>query len=397
MNALYIDFTHSIPRKKAKVHGGGNFTKQVLIDLEDYLSLKESKDMDVNLICPKEYSPQNDVENKIFNSKYYKRLYTDCLLDEISYKPNSTLFLPLLGVKEFPLLKSIKRNNPKLRLILTVHGLRLLDLPPDNYDRAYLVTAHDEFLYWIKDRILLGLRKEIYKNYVRNYIPWCDVVLTDSNYSLSRIYELSKVKKNILMTLDATVDEKEQIRELSDSNYMLFVSGNRSEKNLARTLVAYKHYIETKPTIQSMLITGVSSEIEEKIIRFCDIRDLVQMNKITFKGYVSHEELQKLYKNAAYLVYTSKSEGYGLPALEAAYHGCLTMAAIGTSIPEVLGNGAFYVSPYSEESIVDGMLWMDKKENRRELLKRMNIIIESVQERIRISNDILYHLLFEEE
>lgn len=397
MKHLYIDFTHSIPMKRAKVHGGGNFTKQMLLDMEAYILRKSNIDTNIILIWPKDYRPQNEVEERIYNSKVFSVLQTDSALDDINYQTRSTLYLPLLGVKEFPLIKTLKSKNPGIRLILTVHGLRLLDLFPDNYDKAYLVTGRDKITYWGKERALLGLRKSIYKKNVKTYLPYCDAISTDSNYSLSRIFELSKVEKILSMTLDATVDEKTRVETPISSDYMLFVSGSRFEKNLARTLVAYKQYLEEDPGIQKMIITGVNPDIAQAIISFTGIEDLVEREKVIFKGYVSLNELQDLYKNAAYLVYTSKSEGYGLPALEAAYHGCLTLAAVGTSIPEVLGNGAYYVSPYSEESIAEGMHWMDRWENRKELLQRMNSMVDGIQDRIRISNDCLYRMLLEEE
>jgi glycosyltransferase involved in cell wall biosynthesis len=62
-------------------------------------------------------------------------------------------------------------------------------------------------------------------------------------------------------------------------------------------------------------------------------------------GYVSDAELGHLYKNAAWFVFPSTYEGFGLPAIEAMGNGCPVLATRAASIPEVCRDAALYFDP----------------------------------------------------
>lgn len=68
-------------------------------------------------------------------------------------------------------------------------------------------------------------------------------------------------------------------------------------------------------------------------------------------GYVSDDRLLMLYREAGVLVYPSLYEGFGLPVLEAMSQGCPVITSNVSSLPEVGGDAAMYVDPYSVESI----------------------------------------------
>lgn len=61
-----------------------------------------------------------------------------------------------------------------------------------------------------------------------------------------------------------------------------------------------------------------------------------------FLGFVPDTELAALYRQAAWFVFPSCYEGFGLPAVEAMANGCPVLAARAASIPEVCGNAALY-------------------------------------------------------
>jgi glycosyltransferase involved in cell wall biosynthesis len=62
------------------------------------------------------------------------------------------------------------------------------------------------------------------------------------------------------------------------------------------------------------------------------------------RGYVPREELLELYRRATLLVYPSEYEGFGLPVLEAMAHGCPVLTADNSSLPEVGGEVALYLT-----------------------------------------------------
>ena len=68
-------------------------------------------------------------------------------------------------------------------------------------------------------------------------------------------------------------------------------------------------------------------------------------SRITFPGYLSHEELDPLLRRSLCLVFTSVLEGFGNPPLEAMARRCPVVAADCTAIPEVVGNAGLLAPP----------------------------------------------------
>jgi glycosyltransferase involved in cell wall biosynthesis len=62
-------------------------------------------------------------------------------------------------------------------------------------------------------------------------------------------------------------------------------------------------------------------------------------------GRVNDDDLAFLYRQALCLVFPSKTEGFGLPVLEAMALGCPVISSDAASLPEVCGEAALYASP----------------------------------------------------
>ena len=78
-------------------------------------------------------------------------------------------------------------------------------------------------------------------------------------------------------------------------------------------------------------------------------------NQIHFLDYVSDEQLPELYAKASVFVYPSFYEGFGLPPLEAMACGTPVISAKKASLPEVLGDAAFWIDPDEPESISEAL------------------------------------------
>jgi glycosyltransferase involved in cell wall biosynthesis len=65
---------------------------------------------------------------------------------------------------------------------------------------------------------------------------------------------------------------------------------------------------------------------------------------------VSDARLASFYRDAAFCLYPSQYEGYGLPAVEALRFGKALMTSTGGSIPEVVGDFALCLDPMDEEA-----------------------------------------------
>ena len=72
-------------------------------------------------------------------------------------------------------------------------------------------------------------------------------------------------------------------------------------------------------------------------------------------GYLDAKELASLYRSAVGLLFASLYEGFGLPILEAFFHGCPVATSRVSSMPEVAGEAAIYVNPFDVQDIAKAL------------------------------------------
>ncbi|MGZ4256158.1 MAG: glycosyltransferase family 4 protein [Gaiellaceae bacterium] len=77
--------------------------------------------------------------------------------------------------------------------------------------------------------------------------------------------------------------------------------------------------------------------------------------RVEFRGHVSKDELAALYRGAACLVFPSRYEGFGLPALEAMASGTPVVATRAGAIPEVTGGAAILVDDRNPAALAGGI------------------------------------------
>jgi len=83
---------------------------------------------------------------------------------------------------------------------------------------------------------------------------------------------------------------------------------------------------------------------------------MVHKNDVLFFGHQSPEQIKRLLGAAQALLLVSKFEGFGIPVLEAMYCDVPSIISETTSLPEVGGNAALYVNPFSIDSISNAMI-----------------------------------------
>jgi glycosyltransferase involved in cell wall biosynthesis len=84
----------------------------------------------------------------------------------------------------------------------------------------------------------------------------------------------------------------------------------------------------------------------------------------------SDATLEALYSGAFALLYPTKFEGFGWPAIEAQSCGCPVVSSNSTSIPEVMGDSALLRVPEDEEGFAADVLRLTDTATRRELIAR---------------------------
>lgn len=374
---IYIDYSECVPKKTMKFHGGANYGKRMI-------SILANNEKQITLLVPKGFMPETEMDKKIFEHKNIKLEYIDSLQSFRAKEDNSLLYIPMIQTRRLTVIDSIKKHNPSMKVYVTIHGVRRLDLKPDRID-SYYAGSSFSFLYMMKACVKYAIYGLAYKYVFRKYIPKYDMVITVSNDSLQKIQRLCKPKAvkiyyegsiNSDMMMDNPVNTERD-------NFALFVSGGREEKNLLRTLIGFQQFKDQNPSNSlKLIVTGVSAELREKLLSCHLIRRERIEKYITIKQYVEDDELAHLYETCKYVIYLSKSEGFGLPLIEACMYGAPCLAASVTAMPEVLGSAIEYADPFNVSSIAEGFKRLESADYsicQNKILRRRQVVISSIR------------------
>jgi glycosyltransferase involved in cell wall biosynthesis len=119
--------------------------------------------------------------------------------------------------------------------------------------------------------------------------------------------------------------------------YVLVVGSKAPHKNLA---IIYSIATDLAARGIHVFMTG-----GENINVFAQNQKAQSPSNVRHLGRVSDNDLAFLYRRALCLAFPSKTEGFGLPAVEAMALGCPLVSSNAASLPEVCGEAAVYATP----------------------------------------------------
>ena len=137
--------------------------------------------------------------------------------------------------------------------------------------------------------------------------------------------------------------------------FLLAVGIFPPRKNIPRFLQAFANLSKRlQDEMQIFLIGHTGRKVDIDTITDA-INQCRLNNKVSVLSNVANDDLIKFYNTAHSLVFPSLYEGFGLPVLEAMACGCPVISSNQSSLPEVCGNAALYVDPYSVESMTEAL------------------------------------------
>jgi glycosyltransferase involved in cell wall biosynthesis len=193
--------------------------------------------------------------------------------------------------------------------------------------------------------------------------PRVDTLMTVSHFASRDIRHRHSLRRNDLLVgrpgadhllatavAPGSADDGLQLLKrhgLEPGRYLLAVGSLKPSKNFALVPRALAH---VEPALRLPL--AVAGAGDARLFR-SDGGGSASLDDdaIRWLGRVSDEELRLLYRHAAWFVFPSLYEGFGLPALEAMALGCPVLAARSSSIPEVCGDAALYFEPHDALSL----------------------------------------------
>ncbi len=135
-----------------------------------------------------------------------------------------------------------------------------------------------------------------------------------------------------------------------NKKYLFSLCSLEPRKNLIRAVKTFIDFIE-KNNIDDLVYVlggaaweGFIEKLEKEVPNYEKYTD-----KIIRAGYVDDEDLEILYSNAEWFVYTSQYEGFGMPPLEAMACGCPVITSNNSSLPEVVGDSGIMIDWDSDE------------------------------------------------
>lgn len=137
--------------------------------------------------------------------------------------------------------------------------------------------------------------------------------------------------------------------------FVLYTGGADKRKNLHCLICAYAKLSTELRTSHQLVFVGLLYESELLILKRAAKSAGLAEDELIFTGYVSEDELIRLYNLCKLFVFASWHEGFGLPVLEAMACGRAVISANTSSLPEVIGRKDMQFDPFSEQSISDKM------------------------------------------
>ncbi len=138
-----------------------------------------------------------------------------------------------------------------------------------------------------------------------------------------------------------------------EGRFVLCVSNFQRKKNTERLVEAFGRLVRVQRGVQLVLAGWHTA-------RFQLVRDLIRQlgleDDVRVLGHVPDDVLPALYTGADVFALPSLHEGFGIPVLEAMACGTPVLASNVYALPEVCGDAAVLVDPYSVGDIADGLL-----------------------------------------
>ena len=230
----------------------------------------------------------------------------------------------------------------------------------------------------------IKLKNRIYfKFFFKRFARKAKRIATISEYSKKDIADYYKLDSSTIDNVSCGINsnfsplDEQQISEVKNKRsggkpYFFFVGSMHPRKNIKRLIDAFNLFKQKTGSNFKLILAGSilwsKTEIEDSYTNSPYKEDII------FTGRLSDEDLQKMLGAAYALSFVPIFEGFGLPIVEAFQSGVPVICSNVTSMPEVAGNAALMVDPFSIDSIAEGMVTLSKNnELRNQLIAKGHI------------------------
>ncbi len=226
---------------------------------------------------------------------------------------------------------------------------------PILYGGKTITTVHDlttaRFGNPSKNWLVFRIKRLVYRVLLRVAAHKSAVVLTPTQWVKEDLARFARVNsRKIVVTPEAAdplADHSQEVPELKDSHFIMYVGRPNPHKNLNRLVAAFAILKKQHSDLQLVLVgkQDANYRLLKKYVKKLGIEDIV------FTGFLPDSQVRWLYEHTAAYVFPSLSEGFGLPGLEAMVHDAPLISSNATCLPEVYGDAAIYFDPTDPNDI----------------------------------------------
>jgi glycosyltransferase involved in cell wall biosynthesis len=214
---------------------------------------------------------------------------------------------------------------------------------------AHVVTIHDLHFLSHPERTSAEIRRD-YPSLVRAHAALADRIIVVSRFVAGEVQRtLGVPAERISVCPNGAPEWKGPPAAADGSGYLLFVGTIEPRKNLAGMLEAYGRLRARRPEAPQLVIAGRTEPTAEGWLEA--LRKPPFAGHVDYRGYVTAENREALFKGAQAFVMPSFEEGFGIPALEAMAAGVPVVVSNRTALPEIVGDAGLLVDPDDAESI----------------------------------------------
>lgn len=170
-------------------------------------------------------------------------------------------------------------------------------------------------------------------------------IVTVSEFSAREVAEHYKVSQNKFFVVPNATDaifSPAGPKPESDP-YLLAVSSPNAHKNFGRLIEAFDRLPRDLP-IKLRIIGGQNRSFSQQSFQH-------NTDRVEFLGRIDDLELAAQYRGATAFVFPSLYEGFGIPPLEAQASGTAVISSNAASMPEVLGESAYFFDPLNVDEL----------------------------------------------
>ncbi|MEX1052367.1 MAG: glycosyltransferase family 1 protein [Patescibacteria group bacterium] len=240
---------------------------------------------------------------------------------------------------------------------------------PIFYNKKFISTIHDTTLLKhktgkasTKSSVIYNLKHNIFRIVFYTQVKKSKKIITPTKYVKKQI--LDSVKgvdtDKIIPIYEGVTREYLEVKKVKSNNklkvkYFLYVGTFYPHKNVESLIKAYS---KLKTDINLYLV-GPDDFFSKKIIEL--ISQLNLNNRVKIFKNIENKKLPDFYKNAIALIHPSKSEGFGLPIIEAAHFKIPIIASNIDVFKELLDNAFVSFDPYDLNDIENKISYFIKK------------------------------------